>query len=60
MWFPSVEKNLCGPALWLFEDKKEWALKDSQTNVSREMKKKLTWAFTHPIYNDIQKITLEC
>jgi len=60
MWFPSVEKNLCGPALWLSEAKKEWALKDSQANVSGEMEKKWTRAFTHPIYNDIQKITPEC
>ena len=39
MWFPSVEKNLCGPALSLSEAKKEWALKVSQANVSGEMKK---------------------
>ena len=39
MWFPSVEKNLCKPALWLSEGKKERSLKDSQANVSGEMKK---------------------
>ena len=60
MWFPSVEKNLCGLALWLSEAKKEWALKDNQANVSGEMEKKWTRSFTHPIYNDIQKITPEC